>query len=117
MSTSAKQPLGKQRLNVAARPGSLSLDWILPPAGSQRLTGSWMTILNGSLFAACPSAIREIDVRYEDVVADLEGQARRINRPLRPRLGPALPRLSSDRAPRAPRQRHASAPADLHQRR
>ena len=56
---------------------------------------------------------RITDVRYEELVDDLEGVARRIVARCGLAWDPALPRLSPQRAAGPHRKRHASAPADL----
>ena len=60
---------------------------------------------------------RILDVRYEDLVADLEGQARRIIAHCGLRLGSAMSYLSSNGTAGSHRQCNAGAPADLQQRR
>ena len=74
----------------------------------ERLMAHWRRVL---------PAGRILDVRYEEVVADLETQARRHHRVLRSAVGRPLPRVSRDEAAGPDRQRHPGAPADLPERR
>ena len=70
----------------------------------ERLMDHWREIL--------PKGVM-IDVRYEDVVADLETQARRIIAHVRARMGRSVPRLPPQQAAGEDGERHASPPPDL----
>ena len=74
----------------------------------ERLMAHWRRVL---------PAGRILDVRYEDVVADLEKAGAAHHRLLRPALGRALPLVPRDRPADPHRERDAGAPADLQQRR
>ena len=74
----------------------------------EQLMAHWRRVLPAGAF---------LDVRYEDVVADLEGAGAAHHRPLRAALGRSLPRVPRDRPAGPDRQRDASAPADLQERR
>ena len=59
---------------------------------------------------------RILDVRYEDVVADLEGRGAADRRPLPAQLGSALSGFPPDRTAGSHRECGAGAPADLQNR-
>ena len=69
----------------------------------EKMMAHWHAVLPG----------RVLDVQYEDMVADLEGQSRRLLRILRPALGRRLPALLGNRARDPHGELRAGAPAHL----